>query len=274
MGALSYFGLPSSSLGDVEQWAPLLERITAVERGESGREYEVQNELLVNAFKCGFSRKLTLLRGDIDTILLKDVDAYGTRPVWPYDLVSLDYSGGLFYKDDKGRPYRLEAINQVFRRQAASGAQEFVFFLSFNLDDVDQHEVQSTLVTMHRDLKRFGYAADEVIDRYRKHPKEQARLKVYVLHLVNQLAAQQRFDVESDCPIFYSGNRGTEMMAFRFHLKRSSRTFAPASPKERLNQIVNRRMIQVAKGKQTFTNLGLPMIRPPNEESQRKQAPS
>jgi hypothetical protein len=258
---LSYFGLPSSSLQDVAQWNPLLERITAVERGESGREWILQNELVVNAFKLGVSRKLTLLRGDIDQVLITGKDNFGIAPTWPYDIVSLDYSGGLFYPDGSQQPQRLEAIKQVFVRQAAAGATDFIFLLSFNLDQIDQHEVRESLKVLRRDLKRFGGSADALMDAYLKHPKEQARLKLYIMNLTAQLAAQSQFDSDSESPIFYSGNKGTEMMAFRCFLKKSSRTFVPRAPKERLNQIVNRRMIEIVEGEQIPTNLGLPLIK-------------
>jgi hypothetical protein len=269
LGTLSYFGLPSSSLEDVVQWLPLLERITAVERGEAGKEWEMQNEVLMNAFRLGVSRKLTLLRGDIDGVVLSDVDSHGNKPSWPYDIITLDYSGGIFYRNDEGHLSRLEAIKKVFHRQATAGAKEFLLFLSFNLDQIDQHEVRESLETIRRDLKRFGYAADEVIDSYLKHPKEQARLKLYILNLVGRLATQENFDSESESPIFYAGNKNTAMMAFRFYLKRSSRTFTPRSPKERLNQLVNRRMIEIINGKQIPTNLRLPLIKVPEANAQR-----
>jgi hypothetical protein len=261
LGQLSYFGLPSSSLEDVAQWNPFLKRIIAVERGEPGREWVVQNELLLNAFRLGFSAKLTLLRGDIDQILITGADQFGNKPDWPFDIVSLDYSGGLFYRDPGGRPLRLEAISQLFRHQADARASHFVFFLSFNLDHIDQHEVRESIKRIGRDLQRFGKAGDKVIEAYLQQPREEPRLKLYVMNLVAQLASQSRFDSVSESPVFYCGNRGTDMMAFRFLVKSSPRTFAPGSPRERLNAIVNRRMIKVIGGKQSLTNLGLPLIK-------------
>ncbi len=261
LGQLSYFGLPSSSLEDVAQWNPLLKRIVAVERGEPGCEWVVQNELLLNAFRLGFSAKLTLLRGDIDHVLITGADQFGNKPDWPFDVVSLDYSGGLFYHNPGGAPPRLEAISQLFRRQAGARASAFVFFLSFNLDNIDQHEVRESIKRIGRDLKRFGSAADKVIEAYLRQPREEPRLKLYVMNLVAQLAAQNRFDSASESPIFYCGNKGTNMMAFRFLVKSSPRTFAPGSPRERLNAIVNRRMIRVVGGRQSLTNLGLPLIK-------------
>ncbi|MFY9622579.1 MAG: hypothetical protein WAQ99_22370 [Pyrinomonadaceae bacterium] len=262
LGRLSYFGLPSSSLEDVLQWSPLLERITAVERGEEGSEWVRQNELLVNAFRLGISQKLTLLRGDIDQILIKGTDPYGKHPEWPYDIVSLDYSGGLFYNDEVGKPIRLEAIEHVFKNQAKAKATDFVFLLSFNLHKIDHREISQTFAVIQRELQRFGQTADHVIDAYLKHPKEQARLKIYVMYLVDHLAIQENYETESDlAAIFYKGNQNTEMMAFRFYLKKSTRTFAPRPPKERMNQVINRRMIEIVSGKQALTNLGLPLLK-------------
>jgi hypothetical protein len=51
------------------------------------------------------------------------------------------------------------------------------------------------------------------------------------------------------------------MMAVRFFIKACSRTFAPRAPKERLNQIVNRRMIEIVDAKQNVNNLRLPLIK-------------
>jgi hypothetical protein len=260
-GVLTYLGLPSSSLEDVCQWLPLLGRITAVERGLAIAPWRLQNELLANAFLHGIMSKLRLLRGDIGEVIITGKDDFGNSPEWPFDVVSLDYSGGLFYPDGHGFPRRLEALKQLFIKQAHAEAKEFILFLSFNLHRVDQGEVRECLKVIGRDLKRFGLSGDKVIDAYLTHEKDQPRLKLYVLHLINGLAVQANFDTTSESPIFYLGNKDVEMMAFRFYLKASSRTFAPRSPKERLNQIINRRMIEIVDGKQMPTNLKLPLIK-------------
>jgi hypothetical protein len=260
LGKLSYFGLTSSSMEDVVQWAALLNRVCAVERGEPGHEWQLQNLLLLNAFKHGLSHKITLFRGDIDLIITTGKDQFGNAPSWPFDIVSLDYSGGLFYRSLDNSFMRLEALKRCFDRQWDAGACAFVLLLSFNLDQIDQAEVRSSIAQISRDLKRFGHGG-EVIDKYLRHPKEQPRMKLYVLNLVSQLAAQSRFDSVSEPPILYAGNRGTEMMAFRFVFARAQRTFSPARPRERLNQLTNRRMIEIIDGKQNSTNLGLPMIK-------------
>jgi hypothetical protein len=141
---------------------------------------------------------------------------------------------------------------------------DFILLPSFNIDQVDQREVREILKVIQRELKRFGQAANKVIDAYLSHPKEQNRQKLYTLRLISTLAVQANFESEADSPILYLGNRDTELMAFRFYLKKSSRTFAPRPPRERLNQVVNKRMTEIVKGRQVPTNLKLPLLREEN----------
>ena len=58
------------------------------------------------------------MRGDIDLIIARGRDLYGNKVVFPFDVISLDYSGGLFYCDRKGNKTRLQAIAGVVERQA------------------------------------------------------------------------------------------------------------------------------------------------------------
>ena len=58
------------------------------------------------------------MRGDIDQVLITGKDNFGIAPTWPYDIVSLDYSGGLFYPDGSQQPQRLEAIKQEAKQAA------------------------------------------------------------------------------------------------------------------------------------------------------------
>ncbi len=259
LGTLTYFGLPSSSLDDVVQWAAFLRSITAVERGENGKEWELQHDLELQAFKYGLFDKLTLLRGDIDDILLLGKDSSGTKVVFPFDIVSLDYSGGLFYViNDELR--RLNAIDSLFQSQSASG-RNFLFFLSCNLDAVHQGELNNTFANIRTALNRRGSNGNEVLNAFEKHPMDEARLKLYVPYAVNHFAAKSHFHCETQDVIFYTGNLKTRMMAFRFFAKYDSRTTAPREPRERLAQIINAPLIEIVAGQQKVTTLGLPKVR-------------
>ena len=258
-GKLRYFGLPSSALGDVQEWQEYFCEFVAVERGEAGREWELQHDLELAAFRAGLSDKITLLRGDIDLVIAKRKDAYGNKVRFPFDVVTLDYSGGLFYRDRLDQLARLAAVSNLIRNQAEKQAS-FVLFISCNLDQVDHGEVQNTIANIRTELGRYGVVAQNVIDEYLKHGRDEARLKIYVPYFVNLEAAKHHYNCETERVIFYEGNRKTRMMAFRFHLQFDARTQCLRSPRERLSQLLNKPLIEVIGGIPSPTSLGLPKL--------------
>jgi hypothetical protein len=260
LGGLSYFGLPSTSLDDVKQWAAFFKHISAVERGEAGREWEFQHDLELEAFRCGLFDKLTLLRGDIDQIILTGKDSNGKPATFPFDVVSLDYSGGLFYTDSQGRFSRIEAIGALVERQSVAKT-DFVLLISCNLDGVNQGEVRKSLGNVQTAMSRAGQNAGSVMEHYLNSPHDQARLKVYVPYMVNQFASKARYHCTTQPTIMYSGNLQTKMMAFRFYLNFDGRTAALREPRERVAQIMNTPMINVVDGVQRRTSLDLPKLR-------------
>lgn len=259
LGKLRYLGLPSSALGDIAKWQKLFEEFVAVERGEEGKEWELQHDLEFTAFQTGLSNKITLLRGDIDLIIQKRRDDFGNRPRFPFDVVSLDYSGGLYYRDNKGRFSRLAAISTLIRNQA-DDRTNFVFLISCNLDQIDQGEIQRTFGNIQTELTRYGVTAEKVVRAYLSHMRDEARLKIYVPYYINQEAAKYHFNCETEKVIFYEGNLKTRMMAFRFHLTFDEQTHSLRSPRERLSQVFNKPLIEVIEGVPSETLLDLPKI--------------
>lgn len=269
LGRLRYFGLPSSALGDVQEWQKFFAEFVAVERGDEGKEWELQHDLELKAFQVGLSDRITLLRGDIDLIIVRRRDEYGNKVKFPFDVVTLDYSGGLFYRSKSGRPTRLTAISVLIRNQSEKEAS-FVLLISCNLDQVDHREVANTLANIQTELARYGSAGQGVVDRYLRHDRDEARLKLYVPYFVNQEAAKHHFNCETEDVIFYEGNRGARMMAFRFHLVFDTRTHCLRSPRERLSQIFNSPMIEVVGGVPRATSLDLPKLISPRAEEVQK----
>lgn len=263
LGNLRYFGLPSSALADAIAWQEMFEEFVAVERGTKGREWELQHDLELEAFRSGISHKVSLLRGDIDVIIKRKKDECGNRLRFPFDVVSLDYSGGLFYRNKLGNFGRLQAITSVIAQQATKHS-DFVFCVSCNLDQVDQGEVRRTLENLQTELVRYGLSGTQVVEAYLKHTMEEARLKLYVPHFVNQEAAKNHYNCVTEMVIIYEGNLKTRMMAFRFWLSFDARTEALRSPRERLSQLFNKPLIEIQSGVQTTTMLDLPKLAMPD----------
>ncbi len=270
LGDLRYFGLPSSALGDALDWAALFREFIAVERGEEGKEWDLQHELALQAFRTGLSGKIRLLRGDIDLIIKKGKDLFLNRLVFPFDVVSLDYSGGLFYRGKTGDLERLKTIEALLARQGEKRA-DFVLLVSCNLDQVDQREVRETIENIRTDLSRYGILADKVIDAYLAHTRDEARLKIYIPYSVNYLAAKYHYNCETEKVIFYEGNAKTPMMAFRFHLSFDLRTESLRFPRERLSQLLNAPLLEIVDGAPVGTSLGLPKLANP-QRSERSNA--
>lgn len=258
-GRWRYFGLPSSALGDAIAWRDLFSEFVAVERGVEGKEWELQHDLELRAFRSGISARVTQLRGDIDRIIARGKDSFGNKVVFPFDVVSLDYSGGLFYLDKKGKKLRLQAIANVVELQGKVG-KSFVLMVSCNLDAVNQAEVRGALGNMKTELIRYGAKAEEVLAAYLKDARDEVRLKLYVPYFVNQEAAKNHYHCETQNVIVYNGNRGVRMMAFRFFLAFDQATEALRSPRERLSQIINKPFLEIIDGQDQLTTSGMPKL--------------
>jgi len=219
---------------------------------------------MLNAFKNNILSKLVLLRGDIDKVILDGKDGDGNILNYPFHVITLDYSGGLLYRDKQGEQYRLAAIRELIRKQGQH-KMGYLLFISSNLDNCKDVEIQKTLQNIKTELLRYGTNGEEVIGAYLNHENDEVRLKIYVPYLVNQLAAGMNYNCETENTIFYLGNQDIRMMNFRFWLKYDPRTTAPRFPKERLAQIINSPMIEIKEGKCIETTLGLPKLITPIE---------
>jgi len=259
LGELRYFGLSSDEMKDIIDWNSSFSHFTAAERGDPPDCYKKQHLLMLTAFKTNIMSKLFLLRGDIDNIILAGKDDSGKPVEYPFDVISLDYSGGLFYRNDRSELYRLNAIKQVINGQSKHKIP-YLLFISANLDNSKDGEVKNIFDDIKTELTRSGFNSDEVVRAYMEHDRDEARLKIYVPYFVNQVAALVNYHCETEKVIVYLGNRQTHMMNFRFFLMHNPRTTAPRFPKERLAQIFNAPMIGIMDGKSKEVSLGLPKL--------------
>ncbi len=259
-GHLRYLGLSSPGMKDVRDWAAFFSRFDVVERGQEGAEWKDQHELLLTAARCGLSAKVKLLRGDIDNIIRAGGDLYGTSLEYPYDVVTLDYSGGLLYRNSCGEIRRLIAIEQLIAAQGAASAR-WLLFISVRVDDPLNGEVKRTLQNIRTELNRYGAEADAFMDAVNDHERDEVRYKIYVPYFVNQVAARVHSRCVTAKTIIYEGNNGAQMMNFRFYIRPDERTTAPRWPQERLVQIMNSPFVEIREGEVAEVTLGLPKLR-------------
>jgi len=257
-GDLCYLGLPASTMTDVLQWQSYFRHISAVERGRPGEGYRYQHNLMLTAMQHGLAGKLELLRGDMDEILLEGKDDFSNPVPYPFDMVSLDYSGGLLYKNSSGRAKRAESIGKLLGEQAARG-QNFLLLVSCNLDNEDQGEIRAVFDDIKRTLEKLGIDANRTIEAYLSHELEEARLKVYVPYLIGRLSAAW-YQCEHSKPIYYEGNRGTRMINFSTWLKRTTQYAAGRPSRQTLVHILNLPAFHCLDGKLHQTDFGIPDV--------------
>jgi len=238
-GSLSYLGLPSPGLADVLAWRDYLGRVDAVERGVTGREWRTQHDLAVNAIVYGI-RGFRLLRGDIDEVILNDRDSADQTLKWPYDVVNLDYSGGLLYKKPGERSKRVDAICRMVEEQ---GLHARGFFLSVTVNDrhQDAGEVSQTLTGIAHDLRAEGHgdAADGLI-ALASDGDSRMRLFVYLAHTVLTVG-RQWFLVRPLRPVLYDGLGGYSMLNVSFCFKPVQGRSAPGRLGTSYRKLVNAR---------------------------------
>lgn len=212
---LTYFGLPGPEILDIKEWKNNLCSVIAVERDEISAQL-----LLDNIFKLDFNlRNFQLLHGDIDNILIDGKDKYGTPIKFPFNLINLDYEGGILYKDLKGGSKKIKAIEHLFERQREAG-KNFLLFFTFNSRNKDEKEFIRTIDAIEENLSDYNVKSDETeffFDWYREQ-RYDCKIKIYVLHLINTIALTRQFECKFYPPVTYMGLKA-RMVHFVFELE-------------------------------------------------------
>lgn len=253
-GKLRYLGLPSNKMNDVLLWIDYLENISAVERGKPTEEYNYQHDLMLTAMIHHIDDKVLIYRGEMDQILLDGHDVFGNRLQYPFDIVSLDYSGGIIYKDEFGKANRLDSIQRMIWEQSEKD-HNFLLFISTNLNYDDKGEIRSIIEEIDKHLLKLGTDAKKCISSYLNHKLEEARLKIYIPYLIGNLAGQW-YQCKHYKPIFYRGNKQTRMMNFSTYLKRTKKFAAGQPSRQTLRDILNLSAFECIDGKLHETNFG------------------
>lgn len=255
---LSYLGMPSGAMKDIIAWQKYFDRCTAVEVDETQRR-----QLVLNLMKKNLHKKVEVLFGDIQTLLLKGYDLHRNRLTYPYDVVFLDFFGPLLYKDLK----RVEAIDAFLSKQKK---YSFLLLLTFNLRErkYSRHAAQSVISDIKKDLLRY-YAHDEsikkhvneILDWYLNEADESFRQKIFVPYFIKAKGELNGFDVHCYTPIFYNGHNKSPMIHFAFKLTSELDSPIKMASKQNVLDIINLKLKVAAKGKVSVAKDQAPKIK-------------
>ncbi len=206
---LAYLGLPGPDLLDVRAWREFIGRWTAVQSADTPELRQSAEMLELNALRERLERGFHLVLGNIDEYLARD----DLRPAlqFPYEVVNLDYVGGLVNARDHGTgSLRLDAIRALFTHQ---NRHAFVLLLTVNLRDRDEGELEDHAARLEDEMRSLD-AFRNVAEVFESH-REQGNaglLKLYVPCVLDGFALATGYELRFAPPVLYSGSR--QMMHF------------------------------------------------------------
>jgi len=210
---LFYFGLTGPEMHDIDDWKQFLER--DVMSAEEVEDFDLKVGRM-NSVGDGLGFQVRVLRGKIENAMLTGRDLDGEAPLrsrqgpdgylfFDYDLVNLDFDGGMFYD-------RMEAIPEFLKRQSQV---ESLLLITFNV----RHGVHNALDQGLIDLRaRLGGTreAEAILAWYKAQPQTY-RIKAIVPGVITAAANQVKLDCFAYPPVIYDGKQA-KMVHFVFHL--------------------------------------------------------
>lgn len=237
---LTYFGLPGLEIFDILEWREYLGKIIAVERDPYIRHF-----MRSKAFSEGFnSTNYQILFGDVDDVILKGEDLEGEKPKEStFDVVNLDYEGGLVYKDLAGTSKRVSAIKKLFSLQQAE-KKDFALFLTVNTRNRDWGEFDKTLDEVQNQLEEYNIEGASRNIEWHKTAGYAYKIKVYLPVHLGIWASASYFFCSSMRAVTYLGTSSRRMVHFAC-------SFVYGKPKigQSLLKILNMPMYEARKAK-------------------------
>ena len=253
---LIYFGLPGRNMTDVFEWEEHIGKIIAVEIDEIERHL-----LMVTAFQKGLDAELHVFVGDVDKLLLEGCDQYETPLDCTFDLINLDYYGGLIYKDLRGDSKRIEALRKLVERQRVD-KQDFLLLLTFNTRNRDEEEFDKTLDQIDMELDSVGLDVSPSIEWY-KDARYDYKLKVYVIFTLNRISIANRFSLNVDMmqpPVTYLGTSHRRMVHFAIPFHYAAEVIGTA-PTLSAVDILNLTLLECQDGELQTCGLQPPLLK-------------
>ncbi len=256
---LKYIGLPSPELNDILEWKEFLDTIVAIERGEPFDRYTAPHNLLLRATILKLRQKLTLIRGELDDILMAG-KRYGEISIeYPFDIAFFDFFGGILNKDFN----RVNSFKNFFNNQIPN---DFLLLMTFNLRHIEESEELFVIGNIEKELTGLIRTVEEkekfinVFNWYKsKENAEQYRQKIFVPYLLRE-AESSGYEVKSDKPIYYIGYNNSPMIHFISWFRYGGSHTTRALSDQTLLEVVNLELDTVRDGSIVKSDLQAPKL--------------
>jgi hypothetical protein len=251
---LAYFGLPGPAIHDLIDWGDLLARRTGVERLRRGgfrtEDLERHRRLLRTVMTSGLSDGFQLLRGEIEDVILDATDSDGTPPSendgapairmkFRYDVVNLDFVGGVGHPDHTGQSKRTRAIKELFRRQEGTG---FVLLLTVSVRDQIEPELSRFLREVQARVDKATSSDLEWAASGEK-GRQSYMLKAALPLFIQHTAEEHMFRCHAYPPVVYRGTGPTRLVHFVFDFDHTTGNFQAVSSQS-IRDLVRLQMLE------------------------------
>jgi hypothetical protein len=173
--------------------------------------YASQAILLSRAIQLGLDERLTLLRGELNQIILDGYDSIGQKLEYPFELVNFDYGGALLYPDRS----RVKAFEKFVIEQRGT---DFLFLMTLNVREFDPAEVTESQKRITSEIAQLLPKRVRRIGRYFDWMNKQGsilRQITHVLYLIKGLAEANHYRISWGPCVFYSGSRETQLVHYQ-----------------------------------------------------------
>ncbi len=162
-----------------------------------------------------------------------------------YDLVNLDFFGGMGYKDKHGESKRVRALKKLLERQRGTN---FLLMLTLNVRDGIDDELVEYLEGARREESHTQLS--QILDWYAKCGKgmKEYRLKAIVPLFVKREGEGWGFDCWSYPSVAYEGSGSARMVHFIFELTYVT-TVLHAHSRQGVAEVINFPLVGVDEGK-------------------------
>jgi hypothetical protein len=252
---LSYLGLPGPAILDILAWRSVLGTVTGVERlrphgADRLSDLERHRRMHKNIMVAGIEG-FQLLRGEIEDVICESVDIDGTTPKlndggrphdlrFQYDVINLDFYGGVAYRSKHGEHKRVRAIKKLFERQQGT---DFALFLTINVRDEVGPELTRYL---KESSERVDSETRTVLRWYatRTGGERDYKLKAVLPLFVQHEAESRLFTCQSFPVVSYVGNGDAHMVHFAFTLESQKGNFQAFS-QQKIRDLLRLPMVRV-----------------------------
>jgi hypothetical protein len=273
---LAYFGMPGGDIQDLLDWKDLLGIKTCIQRVRKGNVQkdedleiirQINHNIMINKIKDA-----QVMRGDVEDIIISGIDQDLIAPRlsdsasgevrFKYDLVNLDFLGGVAYKRKAGsdnvdlKTPRIKAIEELFKRQRG---HNFILLLTVNVRDTFGDEPLQYLEEMatRHNSNALSSASSwcKTLEAGMKHH----HLRFWLPAWIRELAEMAQFDCHCFPAVLYEGHERARMVHFAFEFRYISGRDLRIDSAQKLDTVVALPLIRVEDGIFKFLTLpGLP----------------